>query len=94
MPVTLTATGGGAKVIVRDGNGDTVFDGPLAFGQTSKLDVIPPVRIWTSDGSVTAGVDCKDPLPLGETGAEASKSPPRLLIGVSRRARESRHTGG
>jgi hypothetical protein len=74
VPVTLTATAGGAKVLVRDGRGDPVFDGPLAFGQTAKLDVIPPVRIWTSDGSVTAGVDCKDPTPLGETGAEATKT--------------------
>jgi hypothetical protein len=76
VPVTLTAVSGGARIIVRDGSGDIVFEGPLAFGQTSKLDVVPPVRIWTSDGSVTAGVDCKDPLPLGETGAEASKSLP------------------
>lgn len=76
VPVTLTATGGGARVIVRDGQGDEVFDEPLAFGQTAKLDVEPPVRIWTSDGSVTASVDCKDPMPLGETGAEASKSLP------------------
>jgi cytoskeleton protein RodZ len=76
VPVTLTATAGGARVIVRDGSGAVKYDGPLAFGQTAKVNVIPPVRIWTSDGSVTAGVDCKDPLPLGETGAEASKSLP------------------
>jgi len=76
VPVTLTATGGGAKVIVRDGSGDIEYDGALAFGQTMKIDVVPPVRIWTSDGSVTAGVDCKDATPLGETGSEASKSLP------------------
>ncbi len=76
VPVTLTATAGGARVIVRDGSGTVKYDGPLAFGQTAKVNVIPPVRIWTSDGSVTAGVDCKDPVPLGETGAEASKSLP------------------
>jgi len=74
VPVTLTAGGGGAQLLVRDGRGDEVYKGQLAFGQTAKLDVIPPVRIWTSDGSVTAGVDCKDPVPLGETGAEATKS--------------------
>lgn len=76
VPVTLTATGGGARIIVRDGDGDEIFNGQLAFGQTSTLDVVPPVRIWTSDGSVTASVDCKDPQPLGETGSEASKSLP------------------
>ncbi len=74
VPVTLTATGGGAKVLVRDSGGKTIFEGKLAFGQTADLEVVPPVRIWTSDGSVTAGVDCKDPLPLGETGAEATKT--------------------
>jgi cytoskeleton protein RodZ len=76
VPVTLNAAGGGAQVIVRDGHGKEVFKGQLAFGQTSNLDVVPPVRIWTSDGSVTASVDCKDPAPLGETGQEASKSLP------------------
>jgi len=76
VPVTLVATSGGANIVVRDGNGDIQFKGALAFGQTSKLEVIPPVRIWTSDGSVTAAVDCTDPAPLGETGAEASKSLP------------------
>ncbi|WP_223162776.1 helix-turn-helix domain-containing protein [Nocardioides antri] len=73
VPVTLTATGGGAAVLVRDRDGDIVFDGQLAFGQTSKLEVVPPVRIQSSDGSVTAAVDCKDPEPLGETGAEVTK---------------------
>jgi cytoskeleton protein RodZ len=76
VPVTLVATAGGAKLVVRDGNGDIQFKGALAFGQTAKLEIIPPVRIWTSDGSVTAAVDCKDPMPLGDTGEEASKSLP------------------
>jgi len=76
VPVTLTAAGGGAKVLVRDRDGDVVFDGKLAFGQAADLKVVPPVRIWSSDGSVTAGVDCKDPTPLGETGAEATKTLP------------------
>ena len=54
VAVTLTAVGGGAQLVVRDATGDVVFDGNLAFQQTSKLDVVPPVRVWTSDGSVTA----------------------------------------
>ncbi|WP_211318744.1 helix-turn-helix domain-containing protein [Nocardioides silvaticus] len=74
VPVVLTATAGGAKVVVRDGRGVIVYDGPLAFGQTADLEVVPPVRLWTSDGSVTAAVDCKDAAPLGETGVEASKT--------------------
>ena len=53
--------------------------------------MVPPVRIWTSDGSVTAGVDCKDPMPLGETGAEATKTlPPADGVGESSVDRTSR----
>lgn len=72
VAVTLTAVGGGAQLVVRDASGDVVFDGNLAFGQTSNLKVVPPVRVWTSDGSVTASVDGQDPKPLGDTGSEAS----------------------
>ena len=74
LPVTLTAAGGGARLVVRDGNGDIVFDGPLAFGQTSQLEVVPPVRIWSSDGSVTASVDGSDAGALGQTGEEVTKT--------------------
>ena len=34
VPVVLTAAGGGAHVVVRDGSGKVVFTGSLAFGQT------------------------------------------------------------
>ncbi len=74
IAVTLTAAGGGAEVVVRDASGDLVFDGNLAFGQTSELKVVPPVRIWTSDGSVTAAIGADDAKPLGETGAEVNKT--------------------
>lgn len=74
VPVTLTATAGGAKLLVRDGSGKEVFDGQLAFGQSTELKVSPPVRIWSSDGSVTAAVDCKDPVALGDTGVEVTKT--------------------
>jgi hypothetical protein len=70
--VTLTAAKGGAQLVVRDASGDVVFDGNLAFGQTSNLEVVPPVRVWTSDGSVTASVDGQEAKPLGDTGSEAS----------------------
>ncbi|UNX56570.1 helix-turn-helix domain-containing protein (plasmid) [Georgenia sp. TF02-10] len=76
VPVTLTASGGGARLVVRDGSGDIVLDGPLAFGQTAELEVVPPVRVWSSDGSVEISVDGQDPEPLGETGAEVTKAIP------------------
>jgi hypothetical protein len=72
VAVTLTAAGGGAQLVVRDASGDIVFDGNLAFGQTSQLKVVPPVRVWTSDGSVTASVDGEEAEPLGDTGSEAT----------------------
>ena len=77
-PSTLRQTGsggigGGGAQQVPEVPVTIVFEEQLAFGQTAKLDVRPPVRIQTSDGSVTAAVDCKDAEPLGETGAEVTK---------------------
>lgn len=74
IKVTLTAAGGGAQLVVRDGAGDVVFDGNLAFGQTSVLEVIGPVRIWSSDGSVTYALGKDRAKALGETGVEVSKT--------------------
>lgn len=74
LRLRLTAAGGGAQLVVRDGAGEIVFDGNLAFGQSSELRVVPPVRIWTSDGSVTYALGKKAAAPLGETGSEVSKT--------------------
>lgn len=72
--LSLTAAGGGAQLVIRDAAGEIVFDGNLAFGQTSELKVVPPVRIWSSDGSVTYAIGGAKPKALGETGAEVSKT--------------------
>ncbi len=72
IPVVFTAAGGGAKLKVRDGQGDLVFDGELAFGQSTRLEVSPPVRVWTSDGSVTATINGAERGALGDTGQETS----------------------
>ncbi|TNM39434.1 helix-turn-helix domain-containing protein [Nocardioides albidus] len=74
VKVTLVAAGGGAQLVIRDAAGEIVFDGDLAFGQTSELKVVPPVRIWSSDGSVTYAIGGKKAQALGETGAEVSKT--------------------
>ena len=74
VKLTLTAAGGGAKLLVRDAAGEIVFDGNLAFGQTSELKVVPPVRIWSSDGSVAYALGGKKAKALGETGSEVSKT--------------------
>ena len=71
VPVVLTAAGGGARVVVRDGTGKTVFSGNLAFGETRKLAVSPPVRVQSTDGSLTVSVDGHDHGELGATGEQA-----------------------
>jgi len=71
VPVILTAEGGGARVRVRDASGGVVFDGTLAFGETRTLEVSPPVRVQSTDGSLTVSVDGEDHGSLGATGETA-----------------------
>jgi len=71
VSVVLTAAGGGAHVVVRDGTGKVVFTGSLAFGQSRTLQVSPPVRIQTTDGSLEVDVDSKDHGAIGKTGQPA-----------------------
>jgi cytoskeletal protein RodZ len=71
VPVVLTAAGGGAHVVVRDGTGKVVFTGSLAFGQSRTLQVSPPVRIQTTDGSLKVSVDGQDHGAIGRTGQPA-----------------------
>ena len=71
VPVVLTAAGGGAHVVVRDGTGKVVFTGSLAFGQSRTLQVSPPVRIQSTDGSLEVSVDGQDHGALGRTGQPA-----------------------
>ena len=71
VPVVLTAAGGGAHVVVRDGTGKVVFTGSLAFGQSRTLEVSPPVRIQTTDGSLEVTVDGQGHGAIGKTGQPA-----------------------
>ena len=71
VPVALTAAGGGAHVVVRDGTGKVVFTGSLAFGQSKTIQVSPPVRIQSTDGSLEVSVDGQDQGAIGKTGKPA-----------------------
>ena len=71
VPVVLTAAGGGAHVVVRDGTGKVVFTGSLAFGQSRTLQISPPVRIQSTDGSLEVTVDGQDHGAMGKTGEAA-----------------------
>jgi transcriptional regulator with XRE-family HTH domain len=68
VPVELEAVQGGARVVVRGGDGQVVFQGPLAAGESKELDVAPPIRIQTTDGALTVGVDGAQPRPVGQPG--------------------------
>lgn len=68
VPVVLSATAGGAHVVVRDGAGTIVFKGNLAVGDVKELDAAPPVRVQTTDGAVTVSLDGQDAKAIGESG--------------------------
>ena len=72
VPVLLRAAGGGAHVVVRDGNGRLAYTGNLAFGESRSLEVIPPIRLDSSDGGVVVIVNGEDRGRLGELGRPAT----------------------
>jgi hypothetical protein len=74
VPVVLNAAGGGAHVVVRDGSGKVVFNGNLAFGQTKTVQVSPPVRVQSSDGSLELSVAGQERGALGKTGQPAQNT--------------------
>jgi hypothetical protein len=74
VPVTLTASGGGARVVVRDGTGRLVFHGDLSFGQKHTLQASPPVRVQSTDGSVQVTVDGQDRGRMGPAGRPATQT--------------------
>ena len=74
IPVTLTAAGGGAQVVVRDATGTVVFTGDLAFGQSKTLKASPPVRIQSTDGSLAVAIKGGKPAAIGAIGQSAQKT--------------------
>ncbi|MFE6650012.1 helix-turn-helix domain-containing protein [Nocardioides sp. NPDC057772] len=74
VPVTISAAGGGAHVVVRDSRGKVVFSGDLAFGESKQLQVTPPLRVQTSDGSLKVAVGDGKAKALGKTGEAAQRT--------------------
>ncbi|MFW6775168.1 RodZ domain-containing protein [Nocardioides sp. CPCC 205120] len=68
VPVVLTGAEAPAEVTVRDGDGEVVWQGRLAAGESRTVDAPPPVRISSSDGAVRAGLGDDEPSPLGQPG--------------------------
>ena len=74
VPVVLTAAGGGARVVARDGAGEIVFDGQLAFNQQASFRAAPPVRVSTTDGSLEIELDGEERGAVGSTGQQAQQT--------------------
>ena len=74
VPVVLNAAGGGAHVVVRDGQGAVVFNGNLSFGETKTIKASPPVRVQSSDGSLETTVAGQPRGALGATGQPAQNT--------------------
>jgi cytoskeleton protein RodZ len=74
VPVVLDASAGGAHVVVRDGAGEVVFNGDLAFGQSRTFKAAPPVRVQSSDGGLNVTLDGQDRGPLGADGQPAQNT--------------------
>jgi hypothetical protein len=74
VAVVLKAAGGGARVVVRNGVGKVVFSGDLSYGQRHTLQVSPPVRVQSTDGSVTVAVAGQARGHMGPAGRPASAS--------------------
>ncbi len=74
VPVVLDAADGGARVVVRDGAGEMVFNGNLTYGQTKRVKAAPPVRIQSSDGALKVTVDGAKRGALGSQGQPAQNT--------------------
>jgi cytoskeleton protein RodZ len=74
VPVVIRATGGGARVVVRDGNGRVIFTGDLAYGSSRSLTVVPPIHVETSDGSLEVVVGGDEQGRVGDIGRPASET--------------------
>ena len=71
---TLTAVNGGAHVEVRDGDGEVVFEGDLALGESATVRVDPPVTVSSDDGgAVSVAVGGSDQGPVGDAGTPATR---------------------
>ena len=74
VPVLLEASAGGAHVVVRDGAGEVVYTGDLAYGESTSVKAAPPVQVQSSDGALEVTVDGQDRGPLGAEGQPAQNT--------------------
>lgn len=71
VKVVVEAPSSGAEVVVRDSAGAVVFQGSLAIGEKQAVKATPPLRVQSTDGSVTVTVGGRERGPVGEAGEPA-----------------------
>jgi transcriptional regulator with XRE-family HTH domain len=74
VPVLLDAAAGGTHVVVKDGAGEVVFNGDLAYGEKRSVKAAPPVHVQSSDGALKVSIDGKKRGPLGAEGQPAQNT--------------------
>lgn len=74
VAVVVSAPGGGARIVVRDGAGEEVFNGALAAGQTREMKASPPVRVMSTDGAVTVSMAGAEVGAIGEAGVSGQRT--------------------
>jgi hypothetical protein len=74
VPVLLDAAAGGAHVVVKDGAGEVVFNGDLAYGEKRSVKAAPPVQVQSSDGALEVTIDNKVRGPIGAEGQPAQNT--------------------
>jgi transcriptional regulator with XRE-family HTH domain len=74
VPVLLDAAAGGTHVVVKDGAGEVVFNGDLAYGEKRSVKAAPPVQVQSSDGALEVTIDNKSRGALGAEGQPAQNT--------------------
>ena len=74
VATTLTAVNAGARVEVRDGEGDLIFEGDLVIGEVKRVEVEPPVTVSSDNGgALSVTLNGKDMGFLGEPDQPATE---------------------
>lgn len=74
VPILLDAAAGGTHVVVKDGAGEVVFNGDLAYGEKRSVKAAPPVQVQSSDGALEVTIDGKKRGALGAEGQPAQNT--------------------
>jgi cytoskeletal protein RodZ len=77
QPVTLrlTASDGGARVVVSDDQGDIAFRGSIAAEEQQEISVVPPVTVEVKDkGAVAVAIDGRSKGFVGGAGGQGSRT--------------------